>query len=149
MVGVGGWSHKVDISSSTLSHSSMFFYQLWNLYHSSFGLRPIPHVCPCSEEWGVSRGGGECVYVTGFPVELHTKHSWLRDGRLESQIHTAGSHRRSHVFVWVEHCHTHTHTHTYAVLTHRNTHTQSLLRVTPHLNRIQNDLGLWGIRWEG
>lgn len=42
MVGVGGGSDGVDISSSAQSHSSVFFYQLWNLNHSSFGVRPVP-----------------------------------------------------------------------------------------------------------
>ncbi|KAK7933730.1 hypothetical protein WMY93_004626 [Mugilogobius chulae] len=34
--------YKVDISFSALSHLTVFFYQQWNLNHSSFGVRPGP-----------------------------------------------------------------------------------------------------------
>lgn len=114
----------VDISSSALVHSSVFFYQLWNLNHSSFGVRPVPFVCPCSEGCVVSKeplcvSVYTCMCVGGyksFPVELHTKHFWLLDSRLVSQVHTAGRHIRSGVFVWAEQCPTLAKTHMHGLL---------------------------------
>lgn len=76
-----------------------------------------PSVSPALRSRLSSRGLEVCVCACvwvgnrGFPVGLHTKHSWLPDGRLVGQVHAAGSRIRSSVFVWAEQYPTHMHTH--------------------------------------
>lgn len=74
----------------------------------------FPSFCPCLEEWvvfwGVWKSVCVCVGNWGFPVRLHTKHSSLQNGWIVGQVHSAGSHIRSSVFVLAERCPTRMHT---------------------------------------
>lgn len=98
VAGRGGYR---PIELTSVGSVSLFFYQLRNLNHSSFGVRPS--LCLLG---GVGLFQGVCERVClcervgnwGFPVGLHTKHSRLLHGRPVSQVHTAGSNIRSCVF---------------------------------------------------
>lgn len=107
--------NTVDISSSTLSCFSVFFYQLWNLNHSLFRGDTQPTLCPCLH---VSLC--VCMCKWGFPVQQYSKHSWPDGWLVMGQIHTSGTPTRSEVFVQVQQC---TYTHTDK---HKNTHTHIL-----------------------
>lgn len=119
MVGAGMVCQSWHQFLRSLPRSPVFFYQLWNLNHSSFGVRPVPLSAPAQRSRLSPRKLGVCVSVGNGGLSSRVAHqTFLAAGRptIAGQVHTAGSHIRSSVFVWTEQYPTHRLTH------NKNTH---------------------------